>query len=164
MIIGTVLLGIAIGFFAPSPFVSVTGPAPAGSLPSFNEATKSKTAEEQPPLPETGENPRRRALRAAVLHAAGELEFNPCDKKLRKRLVEAIRPSAASIQDGPPEFILVNGKKKNVSKRYDKPATDAIFKALLAGHLDARDLAGPWGRMFLKAQSAGCPRKAPCGD
>lgn len=162
-IIGTVLVGIAIGFLAPNPFTSVTGPAPAAGLPTFAETRERIGQPEPPPPPETGENPGRKALRKAVLHAARQLEFNPCSQNLRRRFAAAVKPFAESIRNGPPEYAMVNGEKKNVSEQYDKPAAEAIIKALFEGHIEPADLAtSPLARRFLKARSEDFPRKTRC--
>lgn len=162
-LIGTVLVGIAIGFLAPNPFTSVTGMTPAPDLPTFEETRERIGQPEPPPPPETGENPERRALRKAVLHAARQLEFNPCNKDLRRKLVVAIKPFAEASRKGPPEYVIVDGRKQNASDQYDKPAGQAILKALLEGHLDPRDLAtSPLARKFLKVQAGGFPGKVRC--
>jgi len=162
-IIGTVLVGIAIGFLAPNPFTSVTGLTPAADQPTFAE-TRERIGEPEPPAPpETGENPERKALRKAVLHAARQLEFNPCSQNLRRRFVAAVKPFAESIRNGPPEYAIVDGRKKNVSEQYDKPAAQAIIKALFEGHIKPDDLAAsPLARKFLKAKSGAFPSKTRC--
>jgi hypothetical protein len=158
----TVLLGIGVGLFTPLPFLGVTPLPQEPGLPTFDQ-TAERIGEPEITPPPTGQNPERRKLRKAVLHAAGQLEVNPCDKRLRKKFVAAIRPFAQSIQNGPREVAIVNGKERDVSKRYDRPATDAIFAALMRGHITPRDLAGPWGG-FLKmsAAPAGMMSKPDC--
>lgn len=158
ILIGTVLAGVAIGLFAPIPFLSIIPLQPDAELPTFAETREDlEDPNREAAPPSHGENPERRKLRKAVLHAASQLEFNPCSKDLRKKLVAAIRPFLESIENGPPETAMVNGKEKNVSKRYDKPATDAIFNALMRGHIDPANLAGRWARPFVKAKSMNFP-------
>ena len=164
ILIATMIAGVAIGLFVPLPFLDLTPLHPDGEQPTFAE-TEGRTGEHdsEPPPPRYGEHPDRRKLRKAVLHAASQLEYNPCNKGLRKKFVAAIRPFVESMENGPPELAMVNGKEKKVSKRYDKPATDAIFKALMRGHIEPADLTGRWSRMFVRAKSVGLPgRRVSC--
>jgi hypothetical protein len=147
------LLGIWIGFGAPVPFLASelsTDPALATSEEAEGEGRRQAAMV----APTSAENPQRRELRQAVLRAAKHLESSPCNADYRKQLVAAAKPFVRSIQDGPREVAVVNGKKQDLSKKFDKPAVDKIFEAMMRGHLDPRDL-GSWpGRMMARGAPA----------
>ena len=149
-----ILVGLFIGFGMPVPVVTQEAMAPSEELPTFAEvADELPDRNQQAALPSMAgaENPERRRLRRAVLRAAKALEADPCSKAQRQKFLAAARPFAESIRNGEPEIALVNGKEQDLSQRFDRPAADAIFSALLKGHIDAQDLGGPLAR-FLKGK------------
>ncbi|HMA16240.1 MAG TPA: hypothetical protein VKP12_15740 [Kiloniellaceae bacterium] len=151
------LLGIWIGFGAPVPFLASELPADP-ALATYAEAKEEGRRQAAMATPTSGENPERRELRKAVLRAAMNLDSSPCNASYRKQLVAAAKPFLRSIEEGPREVAVVNGKKQEVSKKFDKPAVDKIFEAMMKGHLDPRDL-GSWpGRMMLRGAPAAKPR------
>lgn len=162
-ILCTVVIGVGLGLAAPIPFLGVNTPPPDSSLPIFDGRAenlgKSKTATAPAP---SGENPERKKLRKAVLHFAGQLEVNPCDQRLRKKFLAAVIPFLQSIEKGPREVAVVNGKEQDVSKKYDKPATNAVFAALQRGYIKPSDLVGSWRRMFVSGMSKGIAKRANC--
>ena len=95
-----------------------------------------------------------------MLRAAKQLETNPCDKGKRQKFIAAARPYIDSIENGPPETVMVNGKERSLSKKFDKSATDALFDVLMKGYIDLRELGGPQARFFARDVPVGAARKA----
>lgn len=157
-----ILAGVWIGFGAPVPLLTIDPSPPDPDLPTFEEAVAEHERQAGLAPPASAENPERRKLRQAVLHAARQLEVSPCNSNLRKRFVAAVKPFLQSIENGPREVAMVNGREQSLSEKFDKPALNKVFDAMMRGDLDPRELAG-WRSAFLaKAGPGGAPQQARC--
>jgi len=158
-----ILAGAWIGFGAPVPFLAID-PLPSDpDLPSFKEAVEEHERQAAIVAPASAENPQRRKLRKAVLHAARQLEVSPCNANLRERFAAAVKPFVQSIENGPREIAMVNGKERNLSEMFDKPALNKVFDAMMRGTLDPRELAG-WRGAFLGRGAGGAPLQVRCNQ
>lgn len=157
-----VLAGVWIGFGAPVPFLAIGSLPPDPALPSFTEAVAEHERQAATVPPASAENPERRKLRKAVLHAARQLEVSPCNANLRKRFLAAAKPFLQSIENGPREVAIVNGREQSLSEKFDKPALNQVFEAMMRGDLDPRDLAGWRGAFLKKTGPAGPPQAIRC--
>ena len=157
-----ILAGVWIGFGAPLPFLAIDSLPPDPELPSFKEAVAEHEEQSAVVAPASGENPERRKLRQAVLNAARQLEVSPCNESYRKRFVAAVKPFVQSIEEGPREVAVVNGKEQDLSKRFDKAALDKVFDAMMRGDLDPRELAGWRGAFLAKGNPGKAPQQTRC--
>ena len=80
------------------------------------------------------EDPRRRALRQAVLNAANRVEASPCDTQQRRLLSDVFdtyqRHMAATADDRVETLTLQDGRVIDVSHHFDEPVDDAMRYAL----------------------------------
>ncbi|MPZ08753.1 MAG: hypothetical protein GEU89_00890 [Kiloniellaceae bacterium] len=159
-----ILAGVWIGFGAPVPFLAIDPLPPNPDLPTFKEAVAEHERQASVAPPASAENPERRKLRQAVLHAARQFAVSPCNADLRNRFLAAVKPFVQSIEDGPREVAMVNGREQNLSEKFDKPALNKVFDALMRGDLDPRDLAGWRGAFLAKPGPGALPRPAPCNQ
>jgi hypothetical protein len=157
-----ILAGVWIGFGAPVPFLAIDPLPPNPDLPTFKEAVAEHERQASVAPPASAENPERRKLRQAVLHAARQFEVSPCNADLRKRFLAAVKPFVQSIEEGPREVAVVNGKEQDLSKRFDKAALDKVFDAMMRGDLDPRELAGWRGAFLAKGNPGKAPQQTRC--
>jgi hypothetical protein len=82
------------------------------------------------------EDPKRHALRRAVLTAASRAESSPCDTRRRRELSDAFdvyrRHMEATAEDRIETLTLQNGRVIDVSRHFDEPVEDAMRFALTA--------------------------------
>jgi len=80
------------------------------------------------------EDPRRRALRQAVLNAANRVEASPCDTRQRQVLSDVFdvyqRHMAATADHRVETLTLPDGRMIDVSHHFDEPVDDAMRYAL----------------------------------
>ena len=80
------------------------------------------------------EDPRRRALRQAVLNAANRVGASPCDTRQRRVLSDVFdayrRQMAATADDRVETLTLQDGRVIDVSHHFDEPVDDAMRYAL----------------------------------
>ena len=128
---------LIIGFLVPrGVLLMVSSPRQPEIVDTGSEARDREAVQNAVGAGKLQEDPRRRALRQAVLNAANRVEASPCDTRQRSTLSSAFdayrRHMAATTEDRVETLTLPDGRVIDVSHHFDEPVGDAMRYALTA--------------------------------
>ena len=128
---------LIIGFLVPrGVLLMVSSPRQPEIVDTGSEAHDREAVQNAVGAGKLQEDPRRRALRQAVLNAANRVEASPCDTRQRSALSSAFdayrRHMAATTEDRVETLTLPDGRVIDVSHHFDEPLDNAMRYALTA--------------------------------
>jgi len=128
---------LIIGFLVPrGVLLMVSSPRQPEIVDTGSEARDREAVQNAVGAGKLQEDPRRRALRQAVLNAANRVEASPCDTRQRSALSSAFdayrRHLAATTEDRVETLTLPDGRVIDVSHHFDEPLDNAMRYALTA--------------------------------
>lgn len=136
-LIAVIAAGLIISYLVPRAVLLLIHPAPPPqAVDAGNEARDREAVQNAEGAGKLHEDPRRRALRQAVLNAANRAEASPCDTRQRRALGDAFdvyrRHMAATADDRVETLTLQDGRVIDMSHHFDEPVDDAMRYALTA--------------------------------
>ena len=136
-LVALIASSLIIGFLVPrGVLLMVSSPRQPEIVDSGSEARDREAVQNAVGAGRLREDPRRHALRQAVLNAANRVKASPCDTQQRSALSSTFdayrRHMAATADDRVETLTLQDGRVIDVSHHFDEPVDDAMRFALTA--------------------------------